>query len=874
MRTPFKSRCVWLALAVAVWASPSSVQGGTFSNNLNSEPSGVIEIRDPARWEPAGGVNGSGYISLTDAVGSLNGTIVLPDLDAGQAIGGFTASFKVRIGGGTSTPADGMSFNFAREDDSIVSGGFTGEGGTGTGLAICFDSYNNSGEAPALNVKVDGQLIARTWFSGSGPANRTIFTDPKGNQVSLETGDVFADVKIEFKDNLLSLQFKGLDVYKNLVVPFTPIAGRFVFGARTGGSTDNHWIDDLTITTTPPVTLITSMSPLPGATDVAGNATIDIVLADGSRQIQTSSVQLTVNGQTVSPTVAKAAGSGTTTITFDPPGDLPPEAPVTVKLVYSDDATPPNAHTVNYSFTTKAITATLIAIDDKTIWRYDRSGTDLGTAWKDKNFNDSAWEQGPALIADETGTTAEPIRTPISRYNDAGDYVSTFYFRIHFNFTGNTGAARLQLRHVVDDGALFYLNGTEVLRFGYAAGATVAFDNNAAGGHENAYVGPVDISTASLVSGDNVLAVEVHQSGGSSSDVVFGATLEAVLSNPVKTAIDTLSPAPDALDVAVNTAFAFTLRDGAQRVQPNSVQLSINGQTVTPTVNKASGATTTSVSYQPTANLPAGSAVTVKLVFSDDATPPNVTTKEYSFSTKGGTMLLAIDDNTKWRYDRSGLDLGTAWKEKSYNDSAWPEGAALLADESGSTAETVRTPISRMDDAGTQFVTLYVRTHFNFSGDPKATKLILRHVVDDGAVFYLNGVEISRFGLAAGAALNFTTTFSDHENAFVGPIDVPAASLVAGDNVLAVEVHQSSATSSDLVFGAELRSILSGAPPVTAPKFTSTTRSGNNVVIQWTGTGTLESADTVIGPWSAVANAQSPYSGAIVGTSKFYRLKQ
>jgi hypothetical protein len=77
----------------------------------------------------------------------------------------------------------------------------------------------------------------------------------------------------------------------------------------------------------------------------------------------------------------------------------------------------------------------LLAIDDVTTWSYDRSGSDLGTEWRERIYDDSMWPTGKALIADETTAVVEPIRTPISRFNDENAYVRTFYFRAHFNFT-------------------------------------------------------------------------------------------------------------------------------------------------------------------------------------------------------------------------------------------------------------------------------------------------------------------------------------------------------------------------------------------------------------------------------------------------------
>jgi hypothetical protein len=60
--------------------------------------------------------------------------------------------------------------------------------------------------------------------------------------------------------------------------------------------------------------------------------------------------------------------------------------------------------------------------------------------------------------------------------------------------------------------------------------------------------------------------------------------------------------------------------------------------------------------------------------------------------------------------------------------------------------------------------------------------------------------------------------------------------------------------------------------PVTAPEFTSVARQGNNMVIAW-GSGTLESADTILGPWTPVQGANSPATIPTTGSQKFYRLR-
>jgi hypothetical protein len=629
------------------------------------------------------------------------------------------------------------------------------------------------------------------------------------------------------------------------------------------GSTSDHWlaIDDLQITFIPAQGIVKpsvlSVNPLAGAVNVPLNTTIDFTLADGSpSKVQTNSIRLWFNGQSVLPTINRPTANRTT-VTYDPPGDLAPEETNTVRLVFSDDATPPYWATNDYSFVTAPTMVPLVAIDDTTLWRYEDSGTDLGTAWKEKNYDDSAWLEGAALLGYE-GTVVELLRTPLVNYGQI-----TYYFRIHFNCSMGW---RLRLRHVLDDGAVFYLNGAEVHRFGLAAGAP--FDASTLfTDHENVYEGPFVIPTASLVQGDNVLAVEVHQFSSGSSDLVFGAVLEAITSHPARNTIEAVTPAPNVVDVPRDATIGLTLLDGTQKVQPGSVRLWVNNGEVTPVVNKPTGSTVTTVSYSPGASQPYGSTVRVKLVFSDDGPVPNVTTNEWSYTVVLESMvLLAIDEVILWRYEDSGTDLGTTWKDKNYNDSEWSQGAALLGWES-TAVELLRTQVNMLGQ-----ITWYFRTHFNYTNTLTGVGLRLRHVLDDGAVFYLNGVEVHRFGLAAGAPLDASTLFTDHENKYEGPFDIPTASLVQGDNVFAVELHQSGAASSDVVFGAELKAMLLPPPP---PTFTSARLEGGGLRIEWTGTGTLQQASVVTGGvWTDAPSQSNPQIVPTTGAAGFYRLKQ
>jgi hypothetical protein len=235
---------------------------------------------------------------------------------------------------------------------------------------------------------------------------------------------------------------------------------------------------------------------------------------------------------------------------------------------------------------------------------------------------------------------------------------------------------------------------------------------------------------------------------------------------------------------------------------------------------------------------------------------------------------LAIDNVTMWRYDRTGRDLGTDWRQPGYDDSTWPQGLTLIADEGTTTVEPIRTRISRFNDQGQYVRTFYYRSHFNFPGTTTArAKLRLRHVVDDGVVVYLNGQEIHRFGIAQGVVVDYLTDANGHENIYEGPYDIPIDNLQLCDNVMAAEVHQSGGSSSDMVFGLEF---IISVPVSDLDRPTLTiTRDGASLQISWNpACGTLQSAPTPAGPWSAVPNATNPHNVAAGGAARFYRVQQ
>jgi hypothetical protein len=187
-------------------------------------------------------------------------------------------------------------------------------------------------------------------------------------------------------------------------------------------------------------------------------------------------------------------------------------------------------------------------------------------------------------------------------------------------------------------------------------------------------------------------------------------------------------------------------------------------------------------------------------------------------STQASTTLIAKD--SVWKYLDDGSDQGTEWRATAFNDSAWSSGAAELG-----YADSPATVVGYGPDSNNKYIGTYFRSAFTVANPATVSSLVMNLVRDDGAVIYLNGTEIARSNMNAGSVLYNTLAPSpavgnaDESTYFPVTFSVdPVPLLVAGTNVVAVEVHQQAATSSDLSFNLELsaQTIPVGNPPSVA----------------------------------------------------------
>jgi hypothetical protein len=176
----------------------------------------------------------SGLLELNPNVMSQSGAFLMPDLAPGRLVRGFVANFKVRMIRGGAENGDGFSFNWATDlPNSIYA---TGEEGEGSGLRVCFDTYNNGlSEAPAIDVKWGTNVLGHYLTSNA-------FLPGIAND--------FADVSIRLNtDGTLDVTYRCVPIFTRLIVTnYAPlISARFGLGSRAGAAFESHSIDDLAL---------------------------------------------------------------------------------------------------------------------------------------------------------------------------------------------------------------------------------------------------------------------------------------------------------------------------------------------------------------------------------------------------------------------------------------------------------------------------------------------------------------------------------------------------------------------------------------------------------------------------------------------------
>lgn len=302
---------------------------------------------------------------------------------------------------------------------------------------------------------------------------------------------------------------------------------------------------------------------------------------------------------------------------------------------------------VSSPYNTVIVAATGVIMPAFYPWKYNNLGilgaTNLGSAWTGMGYDDSTWSNGYALFIAKNGTPGAPAipETNMIAYSQGGSVVLANYFRTHFELSAYpSNVLALAIRPILDDGAIFYLNGVEVLAVGMPTTRPATYDlfANRTQGNDYAFEGPYTLpawALTNLVYGNNILAVEVHQANATSSDVAFAAELTAQLAKIEPPRPPVISRQP--VGGTVNEGQPFAFRVEANGTPPLTYQWYRGSNPITDATNAtyliASARGTDTGTYRVVINnasgTPATSADAVLTVISD-------TTRPTVLSAKGG----------------------------------------------------------------------------------------------------------------------------------------------------------------------------------------------------------------------------------------------
>lgn len=443
---------------------------------------------------------------------------------------------------------------------------------------------------------------------------------------------------------------------------------------------------------------------------------------------------------------------------------------------------------------------------------------------------------------------------------------NTSYYRQEFNFNGNPANTSIRLDAQFSDGAVFYLNGVEIHRENLPAG-TITHSTPALSDHPTpSSTGVLTLPSSALVNGTNVLSVSLHSASGDTT-TAFGSTLEGTelpaslddaqglvfseitaaldasffveIQNPTDSPINTdgylleisgTTPASIPLPVTTLNPGDFLVLDQVQLGQIPSDNdklflFSPGNASVTDAkrvTNRLRGLSSVYPDLWLFPSAPTSGAANTfsfedsivinELCYNSPISEPSPGTPPTS------EVVTLIPLGSTWRYNESGADLGSNWASSAHPvGGSWQSGPGVIAYDTD-----LGIPIAtQLNNPALQFpsiVTYYFESDFTLTSEEASSldSLVLNHLIDDGAVIYLNGVEIDRVNMPVGAIS--ASTFADAPGVanatYSGDysVSVPPGTAVSGTNRISVEIHQVSLSSSDVVFNLQV-----GASLVTDP---------------------------------------------------------
>ncbi|MFA6873135.1 MAG: CotH kinase family protein [Bacteroidaceae bacterium] len=197
-------------------------------------------------------------------------------------------------------------------------------------------------------------------------------------------------------------------------------------------------------------------------------------------------------------------------------------------------------------------------------WKYYASGALDGTSWYSTNYSTNTWATGASPIG-YRGTNSPNMADLASIVSGLG--CTTFYARNTFTLNNPPSAKdtyTINLR--IDDGAVVYVNGTEIGRYQMPTGTINYSTSSSTYAAANPETTSMAIPYSLLQKGTNIIAIETHNYGTSSSDLYMNAQVTASIVNQTENIYSTESEIDLPTGSNITLTASFTATDELQKV--------------------------------------------------------------------------------------------------------------------------------------------------------------------------------------------------------------------------------------------------------------------------------------------------------------------
>ena len=657
---------------------------------------------------------------------------------------------------------------------------------------------------------------------------------------------------------------------------------------------------------------------------VTSNAPVVIAIQDLGTQLTPSTIQFFFNGLEVSPVLSKPAGTKVTTITYQPPESLPTLSTNVVTLIFGDNSLPTVYQTNQFSY----VYLSYPAAPSDTIGinlRADDASQTLDPADTAGVVASANWNNVPATMSevlglmDSTGAvtpanlmiSGSPIAYQAGNSAPLGGDQKMMTGHLYVGGVNTIDVTVTGLDSVYTDDLGYDL-------YVYFRSATGLFPHTYAilDDTQSTVAGPVTV-TDSVNIGFNGIYVASDGVGSAGHYYKFSSlhladfTLRTQPSTPDSYAYisgvqivkalpvgppQVLSVSPQNIATS-NAPVVLSIQDFGTQLAPDTVKFFFNGQPVSPVLSKPAGTKVTTITYQPPENLPRPSTNVVTLVFGDSSLPTAYQTNQFSYIylSYPAAPLGTIGINLRADDPSQTLDpTDTAGVLASAN---WNNVPAAMNEVLG---------LVNSDGAATDVSLLISGSPIAYQGGNSAPaggdkKMMTGHLYVGGGAkidIALSGLDETYttdgydlyvyYRSGSGAFQPGFSVLDDTGATIAGPVAVLDSLAIGFMGIYVASDGAGSAghyykfsglrapaftLEATPVVGYAYVNGLQIVPVVPGSKLSIVRGAGLSLVVSWSGGGTLQSAEQIIGPWDDMTGQTSPYTVTPSGPGKFYRLK-